>query len=173
MTSQPRRLPWGAVVVGVLVCLLLDQTLKAWAVQEFPVGTFREVIPGWLSLGLIYNSGAAWSLFSGAALPLAVLRLVAAVAILVYLRRPGVSVLTQGSLTLVSGGALGNALDGLNRGTVVDMLSAQPLNLITRALGQGDFPIFNLADVWVCVGVLLLLLEHGFTRRTRAPHSTA
>lgn len=51
--------PPRAVVFGVLLCLVLDQTLKARAVREFPLGRFREVIPGVLSLGLIYNIGAA------------------------------------------------------------------------------------------------------------------
>ena len=61
------------------------------------------------------------------------------------------------ALSLIAGGALGNAIDGLNAGRVTDMLASPALSAVTRALGQGDFPVFNLADVWVVGGVLLLL----------------
>ncbi|WP_369689442.1 signal peptidase II [Deinococcus aerius] len=156
--------PRPAVIAGVLACLLLDQSLKAWAVREFTLGEFREVLPGVLSLGLIYNTGAAWSLFAGAALPLAALRLVVGVALLVYLSRRAVPPLTGVALTLIAGGALSNSLDGWRLGKVVDTLASHTLSAVTRALGQGDFPVFNLADVWVVSGVLLLLL-----RSTRSP----
>lgn len=152
-------LPRAVFLVGVLLCILLDQALKVWAVREFTLGEFREVVPGVLSLGLIYNTGAAWSLFAGAALPLAALRLVVGVGLLVYLARRTVPPLTGVALTLIAGGALSNSLDGWRLGKVVDTLSSHTLSTVTRVLGQGDFPVFNLADVWVVSGVLLLLLR--------------
>ena len=152
--------PHPAVLTGVLACLLLDQVFKAWAVREFALGEFREVIPGVLSLGLIYNTGAAWSLFAGAALPLAVLRLMVGAGLLVYLARRTVPLGRSVALTLIAAGALSNGLDGWRLGRVVDTLSSHTLSAVTRLIGQGEFPVFNLADVWVVSGVSLLLLQN-------------
>lgn len=172
MTRPGLAWPRPAVLTGVFACLVLDQALKAWAVQEFTLNEFREVLPGVLSLGLIYNTGAAWGLLSGSALPLAVLRLLVGVGILRYLARRAVPPLTVVALTLISGGALSNGLDGWRLGKVVDTLSSHSLSAVTRALGQGDFPVFNLADVWVVLGVLLLLLQSLFVSARRPRNSS-
>lgn len=153
-----RRIRGPAYLAGALLCILLDQALKLWTVQAFTEGEFRDFIPGVLSLGLVYNTGAAWSLFSGAALPLAALRLVVGAGLLVYLTRRPVPPLTGVSLTLIASGALSNSLDGWRLGRVVDTLSSHTFSFVTRLFGQGDFPIFNLADVWVVSGVALLVL---------------
>lgn len=61
-------------------------------------------------------------------------------------------------LAMISAGAIGNAIDGLRFGKVTDMIHAPPLSAITRAVGQGDFPIFNIADSCVVVGTIALLI---------------
>ncbi|WP_229755798.1 signal peptidase II [Deinococcus soli (ex Cha et al. 2016)] len=151
---------------------MLDQALKVWTVQTFTEGEFRDFIPGVLSLGLVYNTGAAWSLFSGAALPLAALRVVVGTGLVVYLLRRPVAPLTGVALTLIAGGALSNALDGWRLGKVVDTLSSHTFSFVTQRLGQGNFPIFNLADVWVVSGTALLLLL-SFRRKTPASPASA
>lgn len=161
-----------AFLLGAGICILLDQALKLWTVQTFAEGEFRDFIPGVLSLGLVYNTGAAWSLFSGAALPLAGLRLVIGAALLVYLVRRPVPPLTGVALTLIASGALSNSLDGWRLGKVVDTLSAHTFSAVTRLLGQGSFPIFNLADVWVVSGVALLMLL-SFRSKSAPPKSQA
>lgn len=158
LSPAGRRAPWPFYLAGALLCILLDQGLKVWTVQTFQEGEFRDFIPGVLNLGLVYNTGAAWSLFSGAALPLAALRLVVGAALLVYLVRRPVPPVTGVALTLIASGALSNSLDGWRLGKVVDTLSSETFSFVTRLLGQGNFPIFNLADVWVVSGVALLLL---------------
>lgn len=138
--------------------LLLDQLVKFWAMANLEEGSLREFLPGLLSLTLTYNTGAAWSLLSGAALPLALGRLAVGVGLLVYLlRRAQPPVLTV-SLSLIAAGAVGNAIDGLRQGRVTDMFYSPLLSSVTRALRQGEFPIFNVADSCVVVGVLLLLI---------------
>lgn len=151
--------------MGAFVCILLDQMLKLWTVQTFVEGEFRDFIPGILSLGLVYNTGAAWSLFSGAALPLAALRLVVGAALFIYLVRRPVPPLTGVALTLIASGALSNSLDGWRLGKVVDTLSSHTFSFVTRLFGQGNFPIFNLADVWVVSGVALLVLINARSKR--------
>lgn len=161
-----RRTYWPAYLIGAVVCILLDQALKLWTVQTFAEGEFQDFIPGVLSLGLVYNTGAAWSLFAGAALPLAALRLVVGTGLLVYLVRRPVPPLMGVALTLVASGALSNSLDGWRLGKVVDTLSSHTFSFITRLMGQGNFPIFNLADVWVVSGVALIVLLGLRTKRT-------
>lgn len=152
-------MPLWLPLVLVLAVLVADQLLKAWALANLQYGAPAiRVIPGLLDWQLTFNTGAAWSLFSGSALPLALGRLVVGLAILGYLvARPQGRLLTV-ALSLISAGAIGNAIDGLRQGKVTDMLHAPPLSAITRALGQGDFPIFNIADSGVVVGTILLLL---------------
>lgn len=163
------RLRGAALLLGAGLFILLDQALKLWTVQTFAEGEFRDFIPGVLSLGLVYNTGAAWSLFSGAALPLAALRLVVGAAMLMYLLRRPVPPLTGLALTLIASGALSNSIDGWRLGKVVDTLSSHTFSFVTRLLGQGSFPIFNLADVWVVSGVALLLLLSVRTKAAPTP----
>lgn len=164
-----RRTPWPFYLTSALLFILLDQALKVWTVQAFREGEFRDFIPGVLSLGLVYNTGAAWSLFAGAALPLAALRFVVGAGLLMYLVRRPVPPLTGTALMLIASGALSNSLDGWRLGKVVDTLSSELLSVVTRLFGQGNFPIFNLADVWVVSGVALLLLLSWRTKSASAP----
>ncbi|WP_052326790.1 signal peptidase II [Deinococcus peraridilitoris] len=142
------------------VLLLADQWLKWWSEANLQFGQPVDVlIPGLLGLTLTYNTGAAWSLLSGAALPLALGRLLVGLGILVYLvRRPQPPVLAV-SLGMIAAGAVGNAIDGLRAGKVTDMLSSPALDAVTRTIHGQPFPIFNIADSAVVVGVLLLLIS--------------
>jgi signal peptidase II len=157
------RSAWPYLVL-LVVWLSLDFALKSWSLANLSTETMRPFIPGVLSLPLTFNEGAAWGLFSGSTLPLSLFRSVVALAILVYLfrshPRPSVAL----PLSLISAGALGNGLEGFLRGKVTDMLYSHQLSALTQALGQGTFPIFNLADVWVVTGVLLLLLGNVLRR---------
>lgn len=107
----------------------------------------------------------------GAALPLALMRAAVGLGLVVFLLRRAQPTGYAVALSLIAGGALGNAIDGLSAGRVTDMLLSPALSRVTRALGQGDFPVFNLADVWVVGGVLLLLFVtvQQDRRRARVP----
>ena len=88
---------------------------------------------------------------------------------LMYLLRRPVPPLTGLALTLIASGALSNSIDGWRLGKVVDTLSSHTFSFVTRLLGQGSFPIFNLADVWVVSGVALLLLLSVRTKAAPTP----
>lgn len=146
----------------------LDQALKLYTVANLEPAPARvEAIPGFLALTYAQNRGAAWSLFDGSVVPLTILRAAAAVGILAYLAaRPGLTRLQVVAGALVAGGAIGNALDGVTRGYVVDTLLSHALTAVYRPLFGGEFPVFNLADVGVVSGVILLLLA-GFAEPAR------
>lgn len=164
-------MPRFALLTLVAVLVTLDLLLKAWS-RAHLAGEFDPLVPGLVSLTLTYNTGAAWSMFSNAALPLAVFRTLVGLGLLAYLWRRRPSGLLSFALGLVAAGALANGVDGLLHGQVTDMLASPALSAVTRALGQGEFPIFNLADVWVVGGVLLMLLTSWLDGRTRRGSSS-
>lgn len=166
-------------------CLLLgaDQALKLWTVafwssNGWPVadatssGYFYPVIPQFLDFHLTYNTGAAWSLFSGAALPLAILRLLAGIAILVYILVAKVPSRYRLIFSMIAAGAAGNAIDGLYQGKVTDMLYSHWLTALMKAINikalGTSFPIFNIADSCVVVGTVALLIFGLFEKKPEA-----
>jgi signal peptidase II len=136
-------------IVGTLVMVLADRLVKMWAVANLqPVGTM-PLIPGFIGLRYVENTGAAFSMLQGRQIFLIALTTVAllAVAFVLFIRRPK-DKLEVISLTMLLGGGIGNYIDRIVRGYVVDCFEFQFMN----------FAVFNVADIFVVVGVCLLLL---------------
>ena len=141
-----------AIGLGILV-LALDQWTKAVVVRRFHLG---ESVPVWehfFSLTYVRNDGAAWSILSGQGwLLLLVAALVTAVVIWKFRS------LTEGyaercfALILVLGGVVGNSIDRLWRGSVVDFFDFHWYD-------KYHYPVFNVADIAICVGVGLFVLS--------------
>ena len=166
LTDRAHRSALWLPLVIAAALILADQALKAWALANLQVGPpAHVVIPGVLEWFLTFNTGAAWSMFSGSAAPLALGRLLVGLGILVSLALRPQKVFLSVVLAMISAGAVGNAIDGLRFGKVTDMIHAPPLSAITRAIGQGDFPIFNLADSCVVLGTLALLIGSFMNER--------
>lgn len=142
------------------VIILLDQLTKIWVVGALPFRQRIDLLP-FFSLTHVHNTGAAFSFLSDAGgwqrwffLGLA---LAASVVIVVWLGRlPKGAYREAAGLSLVLGGALGNFIDRLRYGYVIDFLDFH--------LGQWHWPAFNLADTAISLGVVLLLWE-GLRRR--------
>ncbi len=169
LTRRIPHLPFWVLLAIVLVLVGADQALKAWALSNLRLGQPAiPVIPGLLDWVLTFNTGAAWSMFSGSAAPLALARLLVGAGILVYLYlRPQPRLLSV-LLSMISAGAIGNAIDGLRAGRVTDMIHAPFLSAVTRAINGTDFPIFNVADMCVVLGTLLLLISSLLPDRKKA-----
>ena len=133
-------------VIILIVLIAADQLLKWWTVSHLALGESAPLIPGVIQLTRLHNTGAAWSSFSGKTGLLAAVTIVLMAAV-VYLvvkkivRHP----LGLTSAMLVLGGGAGNMIDRLCRGYVVDMFDLEFMS----------YPIFNLADIFVVIGVLL------------------
>ena len=160
---MPRAWPWFLVSCGIV---LADQITK-WAVlARFAPGERLE-LTGFFNLVLAFNKGAAFSFLAGAGgwqTPLLVAFALAAAAVVSVLlvRSAGRTVFCAG-LALILGGALGNLIDRLRFGQVVDFLDLHA--------GGWHWPAFNVADSAICVGAALLILD-GFRhheRRAGAP----
>jgi signal peptidase II len=148
-----KALPW---FVGSAAIIAADQLTKWLVLARFVPGERLEVT-GFFNLVLAFNKGAAFSFLAGAGgwqTPLLVaFALIAAVVVSVLLvRSPGRTVLCAG-LALILGGALGNVIDRLRFGHVVDFLDL-------HAAGW-HWPAFNVADSAITVGAALLILD-GF-----------
>ena len=152
---QPPRM-WRASValITAVTVFALDYISKVFVRNTLMVtGESVPVIPGVLSLRFVANTGAAFSLGEGMGLMFALFALVVTVAIAVYLMRsPQVSRLEVLGLSLVAGGALGNALDRVTLGYVVDFFATDFI----------DFPVFNVADIAICVGFALSFIGFMF-----------
>ena len=135
---------WYATLLAA--CIGLDQLLKWWVTANLEVGQSAALLPGIVRLTRLHNTGAAWSSFSGKTGVLAVVTIIlmAAVVWLVVkklVRHP----LGLTAAMLVLGGGVGNMIDRIFRGYVVDMFDLEFM----------DYPIFNLADIFVVAGVIL------------------
>ena len=155
---------WFALAAAVV---LADQATKAVVLSRFALGERLELAP-FFNLVFVYNPGAAFSFLSEAGgwqKPLLVAFALAAAAIVSVLivRRPGERLLCTG-LALILGGALGNLIDRLRFGQVVDFLDFHA--------GGWHWPAFNVADSAITVGAALLILE-GFVHREGRARSSA
>ncbi|MCI1934680.1 MAG: signal peptidase II [Atopobiaceae bacterium] len=128
------------------IAVLVDQATKAAIRYLLPVGSpARVLIPGVMDLWHIQNTGAAFSLGQGASpLFFVLLVLVVLIATLVLVAKERLPLFLVASLACVAGGGIGNMVDRLACGSVTDFL----------ALSFIDFPVFNVADIFVTCGVI-------------------
>lgn len=134
-----------------LALLSLDQWVKHYITCTLPLGETRPLLPGLVELRTVHNYGAAWSSFSGARWMLVITTGLIVLAILTLLLRRVVRHplgVLAGSL-IVSGG-LGNILDRVRLGYVVDMFNFQFIN----------YPVFNVADMCIVAGCILGLIYY-------------
>jgi signal peptidase II len=149
-----RWLPAGLILVAV-VCL--DQVTKAWIQGSLDLHEYRTLVPGLLSLSHVRNKGAAFGILADARLPYqsALFSIVSFVALLAigfyFVRLPARARLPRVALALVLGGAVGNLLDRLRLGYVVDFIHVY--------WKHHQWPDFNMADSSITVGVVLLLID--------------
>ena len=134
---------YAAVVLVLIGC---DQLLKSWVVSHLALGESTAFLPGFLQLTRVHNYGAAWSSFSGkTALLVAVTALLLTGVVYLLLRRIVRHPLGVAAALLILGGGIGNIIDRIAHRYVVDMFD----------LLLFDYPVFNLADCFVVVGVIL------------------
>jgi signal peptidase II len=132
-------------LVGLLV-VLADQAAKAWVSLALAGGITIPVLPG-LAWELSHNDGAAFGMMSGANVRLIVAAAIAIV-LIVYWARQVTEPLMAAGLGLLLGGAVGNLIDRVRLGHVVDFIAIQ-------SGGRTVFPNFNVADSAITVGACL------------------
>jgi signal peptidase II len=147
----------GAYIAVSLLVLILDQWTKGLITRAFDVHQSRSVIAGFFDLTYVQNSGAAFGLFASVDSSLKAI-ILNSVAILVFLIVSGYALRTshrsvrlQLGFALILGGAVGNLMDRVRYGYVVDFLDF--------SVSGHHWPAFNVADAAICIGVGLLFLD--------------
>jgi len=169
MSSERPELARGVYFVLAIVVLVLDQVTKVIAHSQLPGRASIEIIPGLFDLSYTRNRGGLFGYFSQLADPwrsilLTVLPLLAVGMIAWFLARGrGADRRTLFGLGLILGGAVGNLIDRIFRGEVIDFLdvyasSERLANWLIETFGTAHWPTFNLADSAIVVGACLLLL---------------
>ena len=134
--------------------IVLDQLSKAWITSHFAYGENLYILSVF-NLVLAHNTGAAFSFLSDAGgmqrWLFSIIAVVASVWIVTLLRKHAAQPLFSLALSLILGGALGNLIDRIAYGYVVDFLSFH--------CGEHYFPAFNLADSAITCGAFLMILD--------------
>ncbi|MDP3175992.1 MAG: signal peptidase II [Phenylobacterium sp.] len=160
LNAPVSRYGWQAYILATAV-LALDQAVKHWVLNGLNLGALGAVqVAGPLHLTLVWNRGVSFGLFHAdrelMRWALAAFSLIVAVVLVVWARRSERSIVGAG-LGLIIGGAIGNAVDRVRFGAVVDFIDVSRLY----------FPwVFNVADAAITVGVGLLLLDSVRKERT-------
>jgi len=144
---------------AVMNLLLLDQIAKEAAVRTLDPGKPLELIGGLFNLVLVENRGCAWGLFQGAVWPLAAFGIVA-IAVIIWKREWFFVKGAWGTTAelLLHAGILGNLIDRVARGCVIDMFDFH--------WGVHHFPVFNPADVYITIAAAILLITGLFEKES-------
>ena len=152
--NDVRRKLWPYLLLALLV-IVIDQLTKVAVLERFELGERLSVIPGFFDLTLLFNRGAAFSFLAGhdgwQRWFFILIALGASGFIIHLLMRHGHQRMFCVALGLILGGAIGNVIDRLIYGQVVDFLLFHQ--------GGWYFPAFNVADSAITVGAVLLILD--------------
>ena len=134
--------------------VVADQITKYLTVALIPLYSRVDFIPGLLSFTYVQNTGAAWSMFEGMQWMFALIFLVLTAAVLYeYFKSPlPFSTFERWCIAAIYGGGLGNMIDRLRFGYVVDMIEVEFMN----------FAVFNVADCFITCGCIALIVHMVF-----------
>jgi signal peptidase II len=144
-------------VIALLVVVAADQASKAWAQGSLRPDHEVTVIPGWLWFRLTSNSGATLGLLRGHNLLFIAVSALVVVAVAAIVLRGAPGMLGAVALGAVAGGAIGNLIDRVRLGSVIDFIEVH--------LWPTDF---NLADTAIRLGVVVFVLALVLDRRWRS-----
>ncbi|MBN8925326.1 MAG: signal peptidase II [Rhodospirillales bacterium 69-11] len=157
----------GLGILAALVVLVADQASKWWILYVLDLPSLGQVVllPV-LNLTMVWNRGVTFGLLNGfgawGAVLLTAVALCVVVALGVWLRRAESSVVAV-ALGAIAGGAVGNVIDRLRFGAVVDFIHAH----VATPWGDVSWYVFNVADAAIVCGVAALVIESMLSRRTR------
>ena len=169
MTAGGARYLLLALVSGAVV--FVDQLTKFQVMQSMQLHESIPIIPDLFSLTYIRNPGAAFGLMAGSStgfrLVFFACTSIFAVVLLgtILVRLPERDLMGQYSIAAILGGAIGNLLDRVRFGEVIDFLDFY--------VGQYHWPAFNVADAAISVGVFFLILHFALEKKTEGPPPSA
>jgi len=150
-------------LLSAILITVSDQWTKHVVRQDFYPGESRPVIDGFFNLTYVRNSGAAWGMLGDYTTVLTVISIVMLIVMIIYRR----SFLNDTwshrlALGLMIGGIIGNLMDRVRQGWVTDFFDFY--------ISRWHWPVFNIADASICVGVGIYILT-GFIAQRRLEHA--
>jgi signal peptidase II len=149
-TVERRATRWGLFGGIAVAVVIVDQLTKAWLVANVQPGGAIEILGEWLRLIHGRNDGGLFGLFGGSAAVLAIASLGVIGLVIAYHARSKPNVVLSIALGLLLGGAIGNLLDRIRFGYVIDFVDA--------GIGTLRFYTFNVADSAISIAIFLLIL---------------
>jgi len=146
------------MVLFAAAVVVADQLSKLWVVEHIALHGHVEAIPGLFHLSYVQNTGAAFSTFRGQQWLFAVIFAVFTAAIIWEFskKRMGFSTFDRWCIVAVFAGGLGNMIDRIRLGYVVDMIALDFMN----------FPVFNVADCFITCGCIALMISLVFFNKS-------
>jgi signal peptidase II len=166
--NRPNLMPVG--LIAGLVVLVADQASKWWVLNGLDLPELRQVVllPV-LNLTMVWNRGVTFGLLNGLGswghVLLAAIALAVVVALGFWLRRAE-SRLVAVAIGSIAGGAIGNVIDRVRFGAVVDFIHAH----VATPWGDYSWYVFNVADAAIVCGVAALILDSQLSKRRRGPN---
>ena len=140
------------IIILSIIFIIIDQVSKIIVVNNLTNNKSIEVIKSFFYLTYTNNKGAAFSILTGRRILLILVALIVIGVLIYYVRKNKIEgKVNKIALSLVIGGSIGNLIDRIVRGAVVDFLDF-------KIFGY-NYPIFNLADTFIVLGVFLLLIS--------------
>ena len=142
-----------------LILLIIDQYTKYIIDSVMYITQSIPIVENFFNLTYVQNRGIAFGLFQGKIDVVTIFAIVAVIFIMFYFIKnlKKISFIERIAYTMIVSGAIGNLIDRIFRGYVIDMLDFR---------GIWHF-IFNFADIWINIGVILIIVEHIFFDRKR------
>ena len=139
------------IIILSIILLIIDQISKILVVRLIDINNGIEVIKNFFYLTYTHNTGAAFSILTGQRIFLILIAIVILIILFNYIRKNKIEgKINKLAFSLIIGGSLGNLIDRIIRGYVVDFLDF-------KIFGY-NFPVFNLADTFIVIGAFLLLI---------------
>ena len=140
------------IIITTFICILLDQSLKILCLNSLAMGESINIISNFWNITLVSNTGAAFSILSSSTPFLIIVSLITIILIYFFFIK-GQNLKTYQTILygLLLGGIIGNLIDRIIYGAVIDYLD---FNIFGY-----NFPVFNLADTFIVIGVILIIID--------------
>lgn len=139
------------ITIFSLLIIILDQIIKFVVIQNMELYSSIIIIKNFFNITYVQNIGAAFSILSGNVVFLSLISLIVLVAIYIYLsKKKSFNKIQTITYSMLIGGIVGNMIDRIFRGFVIDYLDFSILKY--------NFPVFNFADICIVVSAIILLI---------------
>ncbi len=151
--------------IWLVITVILDQITKIWMSNVMDVWTGKQVIPGFFNLVHVLNKGAAWGFLDNENIdwqrPLFIIITFVALGFIAYMLKSTDEADTWmiTGLALIAGGAIGNLIDRVRLGVVIDFLDFY--------IGDYHWPAFNVADCALTIGAGCIILSMLLNRKSK------